>query len=255
MRQRPHPRDAAFLLLRVHAGDGASGKGLSPDKEVGQVAFLRRAAMKPSPRKPRTIIAHVEGSGTGAISCGTNASTPKSAQIRIGEAEDEELVRIVDQGRLANGTWKGSRCRWTRRACARPRRRRDVRSEGQAFDLGRHLRGGMPAAPSAATMSRNGPLFGMAASLSAWPERSVTSVAPSGVDDEQLLRDRIAVVAAAMSVALVDEELMIVERDDVAHARARGQVVGVFLSVSARDVDRDDANGLLGRVARCRNPG
>ena len=97
-------------------------------------------------------------------------------------------------------------------------------------------------------MSRNGPLFGMAASLRACAGEVRHIRRAVGVDDEQLLRDRVVAVRAAIAVALVDEELVIVERDDVADARAGGQVVGVFLGVSARDVDRDDANGLVGRV-------
>ena len=106
----------------------------------------------------------------------------------------------------------------------------------------------MPAAPSAATMSRNGPLFGIAASLRASSGEVRHVRRAVGVDDEQLLRDRVVAVGAAIAVALVDQELVIVERDDVADARARGQVVGEFLGVSARDVDRDDANGFVGRV-------
>ena len=67
-----------------------------------------------------------------------------------------------------------------------------------------------------------------------------------------MLRDRVVAVGTAIPVALVDQELVIVERDDVADVRPRRQVISVFLSVSARDVDRDDANGFVRRVVLAR---
>ena len=97
-------------------------------------------------------------------------------------------------------------------------------------------------------MSRNGPLFGIAASLRASPERSRYIGRSVGVDDEQLLRDRVVAAGAAIPVALIDQELVIVERHDVAHARACSQVIGVLFGRAGRDVDRDDTNGFVGRI-------
>jgi hypothetical protein len=44
---------------------------------MSAVSCLRREAMKPMPAKPRIIIAHVEGSGTAALTpCSTNRVNP-----------------------------------------------------------------------------------------------------------------------------------------------------------------------------------
>src|SRR5439155_21308890 len=65
------------------------------------------------------------------------------------------------------------------------------------------------------------------------------------VDLEQLFYSCCAAVAEAFTISLVDQELTIVDRDDVADARAGCQQVPVFVSGAGSDVDGHDAQRIL----------
>src|ERR1700733_31257 len=78
----------AFLTLNpVRRGPPATNKkdrpeaaSLKPDGDVGQATrsapLFRRYATKPSPQKPRIIMAQVEGSGTALVTEGPWNETP-----------------------------------------------------------------------------------------------------------------------------------------------------------------------------------
>ena len=60
-------------------------------------------------------------------------------------------------------------------------------------------------------------------------------------DPEDLLHSRTASVAESVTVALIDEEFMIVDRNDVAHTRPLGEQVAIFMGCSGSNIDCDDA--------------
>ena len=76
------------------------------------------------------------------------------------------------------------------------------------------------------------------------------SVGAGDVDVEELLHRGAAAVAEALAVALVDQELVVVDGDDLADARPGGEVVAVFMGRAGGDVDRHDAQQLPARLDR-----
>ena len=163
----------------------------------------------------------------------------RAVEVRVGEAEHEELVRpgrvrhevvvvgdperVLDQavrrrrpGRTPGlRSWTGSGSRRCRSRCSARRRCRGT------ADLPTACSGRLRAVHAGDV------------------------VGAREVDLEDLLDFGLAAVAQALAVALVDQELVVVEGHDLADARAAGELVAVFVRGARRDVDRDDAQQLL----------
>src|SRR5215470_18824668 len=63
------------------------------------------------------------------------------------------------------------------------------------------------------------------------------------IDEEDLLHLGIGSVAQSLAVTLVDQKLVIVDREDLADTRAGRQRIRVFAGPTAADVDADDPDG------------
>ena len=174
-------------------------------------------------------------------------------QVGIGEGEHEELVRVVRAIGMRVVDHRGQEVVVVgdKQGVLALAIDGHIRTEGQALELGRdRIRS------DAVRAERGHEVEEVVLAHGRRGERIRTAqladlLRVAQVDVEQVLERRLGVVAEALAVALVDQELVVVDRHDLADAgvlglaRAAevGQRVGVLAHPMAGQVDAHDAGG------------
>jgi hypothetical protein len=157
----------------------------------------------------------------------------EAGQVAVGEGEDKELVRASDIGDKV--VIVGDKERVLDDAVDQ-----HVLTKCETLDLGRDLGAGNSVGVEGFDQIEDQALADRGVLRSIAGE--IGDVGGTGeVDLEDLFFHCRAAVAKALAVALIDQELMVVDRDDVADPRSGDQQVSVFVRRTGGDVDRHDA--------------